>query len=151
MGVTASRSIIHDVLKPLLDDCAVVLSALARAGQADPDKAMTAFRQGALALGAEAAALTFRKAEECTLTPLDTALDRIFGGGGKPAPRAQQQQPLSTSAAPTANQPAGPQPALAAQARDHYQRAMQAQRDGNWALYGEEIKLLGQTLQEMSR
>jgi len=28
---------------------------------------------------------------------------------------------------------------------------MQAQRDGDWALYGEEIRLLGAALQEMSR
>ena len=27
----------------------------------------------------------------------------------------------------------------------------QAQRDGNWALYGEEIKLLGETLRGMSK
>jgi hypothetical protein len=40
---------------------------------------------------------------------------------------------------------------VAAQAREHYQRAMQAQRDGNWALYGEEIRLLGGTLQELSK
>ena len=82
---------------------------------------------------------------------LETALDRIFVGSGKPAMRAQPQQPLSTSAVPAPGQLAASQSALAAQARDHYQRAMQAQRDGNWALYGEEIKLLGQALQEMSR
>jgi len=28
---------------------------------------------------------------------------------------------------------------------------MQAQRDGNWALYGEEIRLLGETLQGMTK
>jgi uncharacterized membrane protein (UPF0182 family) len=38
---------------------------------------------------------------------------------------------------------------LAAQAREHYQRALQAQRDGNWALYGEEIKRLGEVLEKM--
>jgi hypothetical protein len=47
-----------------------------------------------------------------------------------------------------------PEPAdsgLAAQARTHYQRALQAQRDGNWALYGEEIKRLGEVLEKMAR
>jgi uncharacterized membrane protein (UPF0182 family) len=39
--------------------------------------------------------------------------------------------------------------ALADQARDHYERALQAQREGNWALYGEEIKKLGEILQKM--
>ncbi len=33
--------------------------------------------------------------------------------------------------------------ALLERARQHYERAIQAQRDGNWALYGEEIKLAG--------
>ena len=33
----------------------------------------------------------------------------------------------------------------------HYQRALQAQRDGNWALYGEEIKKLGEVLEKMRR
>jgi hypothetical protein len=36
--------------------------------------------------------------------------------------------------------------ALVAQARQHYDRAMQAQREGNWSLYGEEIRLLGEIL-----
>ena len=31
----------------------------------------------------------------------------------------------------------------------HYARALQAQRDGNWALYGEEIKKLGDVLEKM--
>jgi uncharacterized membrane protein (UPF0182 family) len=39
---------------------------------------------------------------------------------------------------------------LAAQARAHYERALQAQREGNWALYGEEIRKLGDILQKMS-
>ena len=36
-------------------------------------------------------------------------------------------------------------------AREHYQRAVQAQRDGNWALYGEEIRRLGEVLDQMDR
>ena len=38
---------------------------------------------------------------------------------------------------------------LAEQARTHYSRALQAQRDGNWALYGDEIKRLGEVLEKM--
>ena len=89
---------------------------------------------------------------------LDVALARIFGGGPK---RDRDSLPgASPSSAPpqndsrSLNQPAPPaatQQALAAQAREHYQRAMQAQRDGNWALYGEEIRLLGESLQAMSK
>ena len=40
---------------------------------------------------------------------------------------------------------------LAEQARSHYQRALQAQREGNWALYGEEIKKLGEVLERMRK
>jgi uncharacterized membrane protein (UPF0182 family) len=83
---------------------------------------------------------------------LDAALDRLFVGGGAPGqPRAPSG--TSTSAAPAAGrgQPAPLPPlamdaALTARARQHYDRAMQAQRDGNWALYGEEIRLLGEVL-----
>jgi hypothetical protein len=39
---------------------------------------------------------------------------------------------------------------LVHQARAHYERAMQAQRDGNWALYGEEIKRLGEVLERIA-
>ena len=42
-------------------------------------------------------------------------------------------------------------PRLVERARQHYERAMQAQRDGNWALYGEEIRLLGETLRGMTK
>jgi uncharacterized protein len=81
---------------------------------------------------------------------LETALDRIFGAGRTP-PSGQ-----STPAAPTPGvrgevESTTSQTLLAGQAREHYQRAMQAQRDGNWALYGEEIRILGQTLQEMAK
>jgi uncharacterized protein len=83
---------------------------------------------------------------------LDIALDRIFGtAGGNAAPRPQAQPPSSSSAAPNPSQPLPSQASLATQARDHYQRAMQAQRDGNWALYGDEIRQLGDTLREMSK
>jgi uncharacterized membrane protein (UPF0182 family) len=89
---------------------------------------------------------------------LESALDRIFGGPGgaaprkEGAPRTQEAQPPVSSGIQSPNPPApASQGPLAAQARDHYQRAMQAQRDGNWALYGEEIRRLGDTLQQMSR
>jgi uncharacterized protein len=88
---------------------------------------------------------------------LDAALARIFGGGagGAGGPR---QAPASTSGGPTptreqqtATAATRIDPVLVERARQHYERAMQAQRDGNWALYGEEIRLLGETLQGMSK
>ena len=40
---------------------------------------------------------------------------------------------------------------MAAEARDTYQRALEAQRAGDWAKYGEEIKRLGELLERMRR
>ena len=87
---------------------------------------------------------------------LDAALDRLFPGDGR-TPRPAQAPPDRQAAAgePEAGAPvegqAGDVTALAAQARAHYQRALQAQRDGNWALYGEEIRKLGEVLERMKR
>ena len=82
---------------------------------------------------------------------LDEAIDRLFPAGDGRAP----ERPVSGSASPA---PSGPAPAapssdvaaLAAQARAHYERALQAQRQGDWALYGEEIRKLGEVLKKMS-
>jgi uncharacterized membrane protein (UPF0182 family) len=38
---------------------------------------------------------------------------------------------------------------LAGEARAHYDRAVQAQRAGDWAKYGEELKRLGELLAKM--
>jgi uncharacterized membrane protein (UPF0182 family) len=38
---------------------------------------------------------------------------------------------------------------MAAEARDTYQRALDAQRAGDWAKYGEEIRRLGELLERM--
>jgi uncharacterized membrane protein (UPF0182 family) len=40
---------------------------------------------------------------------------------------------------------------LAAEARAAYDRALAAQREGDWARYGEEIKRLGEILQRMGK
>jgi uncharacterized membrane protein (UPF0182 family) len=83
---------------------------------------------------------------------LTEALGRIFPGGPreaepKPPVEAGAAPPPATGQAP----PAGELGTLADQARAHYERALQAQREGNWALYGEEIKKLGEVLQKMKR
>jgi uncharacterized protein len=81
---------------------------------------------------------------------LEMALNRIFSRAGSPAPQPGQIVPTT---APTEGAPVVPSmPAsedLSARARDHYERAMQAQREGNWALYGEEIRKLGEVLEQM--
>jgi uncharacterized membrane protein (UPF0182 family) len=86
---------------------------------------------------------------------LEGALARLFGGAPPsrvPASTttstsAQPAPPVTTAAAQVASSPqlAG----LAGEAQAHYQRAIDAQRAGDWAKYGDEIKALGQTLDRM--
>ena len=69
---------------------------------------------------------------------LDEALDRLFPSEeGRPPRPASRVEDVGNADA-EASRPPGD--ALAMRAREHYQRAVQAQRDGNWALYGEEIR-----------
>jgi hypothetical protein len=84
---------------------------------------------------------------------LEVALARLFGAAPQGAPPPQQQEaaapaPQVPSEAPIAR---GPDPLadLASQARQHYDRAIEAQRSGDWAKYGEELRLLGQVLEKM--
>ena len=88
---------------------------------------------------------------------LNLALDRLFGSGQGPAPGALPagavvaglgtQQPAAAAAA-ISSAPVGTGP-LVVQASAHYGRAIQAQRDGNWALYGQEIEELGEVLAQL--
>ncbi len=73
----------------------------------------------------------------------------------KAAPSFRRRLP-TTATAPTEPGVAPESPALnatlgalAPEARAHYDRAIPAQRDGNWALYGDEIKKLGEVLEGM--
>ena len=82
---------------------------------------------------------------------LEQALGRLFGStparalpAGAIVAGLDLPQPTG-AAAPTANTSGGADP-LVTQASDHYQRALQAQRDGNWALYGQEIEELGEVI-----
>ncbi len=88
---------------------------------------------------------------------LDEAIARLFGESdrtGKPA--------LTPAAATAAATGAGASPApaasgtaewerMAGEARATYQRALDAQRAGDWAKYGEEIKRLGELLERMKQ
>jgi hypothetical protein len=81
---------------------------------------------------------------------LDEALARIFGEGGRPRPAEPAASPApAPGAGETAALPSLEWQQLAAQARDTYQRALEAQRAGNWAKYGEEIKRLGEILERL--
>jgi uncharacterized membrane protein (UPF0182 family) len=82
---------------------------------------------------------------------LDKALERLFPRGGTaPAPAARDQAGRQAES-PTEPSPSRPAvtDALSAQALDHYRRALKAQREGDWALYGEELEKLGKVLERM--
>ena len=84
---------------------------------------------------------------------LDGALSRLFGSGpGAPAERTPPLGTLVADAGPAQPAPAAPAAGpgrLVSQAGDHYRRALQAQRDGDWAEYGEEIEQLGEVLEQL--
>ena len=84
---------------------------------------------------------------------LDAALERIFPGGGRGRAPAAPSRDSRRGRRPPERRAgvSGDVRSLAEQARAHYQRALQAQRDGNWALYGEEIKKLGEVLERMRK
>ena len=92
---------------------------------------------------------------------LDAAIDRLFGKPGSAGP-APPRADAGVAGVADASAAARLQPverpgaageadrkALAAEALAHYERALAAQRDGNWALYGEEIKKLGEELKKL--
>lgn len=82
---------------------------------------------------------------------LDKALERIFRQGV--VIRPPEDLPLDET--PGADAPAltGSESfdALAALAQEHYQKALAAQREGNWAVYGDEIKQVGAILEQMTK
>jgi uncharacterized membrane protein (UPF0182 family) len=85
---------------------------------------------------------------------LDAAIARLFGTTPPepPAPdgesvRATEPGEPAPGAEETAGDPA--MQSLAAEARAHYDRAVAAQKAGDWAKYGEELRLLGEVLNRM--
>lgn len=82
---------------------------------------------------------------------LDQALQALFAGGSD-TPITHSVTALAagdTTATRTTGSAQLQQ--LASEARQRYQAALTAQRDGDWARYGEEIRRLGELLQRMSR
>ena len=81
---------------------------------------------------------------------LDDALAEMFGGA---TGRRATEPAIAADTAGQTNVPASSSqlPALLQQARRHYDAAIQAQRDLDWARYGEEMRALGQALEQLSR
>jgi uncharacterized membrane protein (UPF0182 family) len=88
---------------------------------------------------------------------LDAGLVRLFGGGTQRPEQPEVERvsaPGPAAAGADAEQPSGgaaasEMNALAAEARGHYDRAIQAQRAGDWGKYGEELRLLGEVLERL--
>ncbi len=83
---------------------------------------------------------------------LDQAIARLFGDAERPAAPATPGAAPAAPPAPGTAQAAETSPEwtrMASEARDTYQRALDAQRAGDWAKYGEEIKRLGELLERM--
>jgi len=81
---------------------------------------------------------------------LEESLARIFqSAGSRATPQPVPEVPIASSPGGAGRQ----QPALSLmrQAKEAYDRAIQAQRQGDWARYGEEIKKLGSVLEEISK
>jgi uncharacterized membrane protein (UPF0182 family) len=77
------------------------------------------------------------------------ALERLFPAEGGVKRPAVAPQPPATAIEPESDaNDAGD--ARWQRAAEHYRRELQAQREGNWAAYGEEIKRLGELLDQSS-
>jgi len=76
---------------------------------------------------------------------LDEAIAQLFGEKDAPPP----QPARSAAAAPADANEQDTLQSLSDQARETYERALEAQRAGDWAKYGEEIKRLGEILGRM--
>ncbi len=74
------------VLKPLLPDCAILLSGLARIGQDNEEDALAAFLEGKALLSTDLS-LQFLPHDECNLPQMDAAMNRIAQG----SPQLKQQ------------------------------------------------------------
>jgi uncharacterized tellurite resistance protein B-like protein len=75
---TRLAAVQYYTLKPLVPDCAVILSALARMGSGDGLEIQKAFAAGAPYLRAPSnVELTLRPSEQCGVEALDGALDRL--------------------------------------------------------------------------
>ena len=84
---------------------------------------------------------------------LEASLATLFGGE---VPKASDSAGVARADSVAASSPSpstpivAPSQSLISEARSHYDRAIQAQRSGDWATYGREIQLLGQVLSRLS-
>lgn len=88
---------------------------------------------------------------------LDQALDALFGDSTGEIPAGttvvSELHPSPETAPAVTGAPAAPTlpTGLTRSALDHYDRAVRAQRDGDWATYGAELEQLGSVLRQLAR
>jgi hypothetical protein len=84
---------------------------------------------------------------------LEEGLARLFGGAVAPVSRPEASRLASTDSVvtpvPSQTDEGENLSALAATARSLYERAVEAQRAGDWATYGAELRQLGEVLDRM--
>ncbi|HUQ18124.1 MAG TPA: UPF0182 family protein [Gemmatimonadaceae bacterium] len=84
----------------------------------------------------------------------ETGLARLFSGEiaaqRQAADSAARQDTSQTATTPGTQLPSTPNQQMLKQAEDHYQRAISAQRAGDWATYGREIQQLGEILKRLN-
>jgi uncharacterized membrane protein (UPF0182 family) len=82
---------------------------------------------------------------------LEAGLATLFGGEVPTTVDSAGIAPVDSATGAAATVPlVQPSQSLISEARSHYDRAIQAQRAGDWATYGREIQLLGQVLSRLS-
>ncbi len=84
---------------------------------------------------------------------LDGALSELFGGASAaPTDRPRDVTlPVAAGTEPPSTAIGAEIRALVEEARQRYEAAMEAQRAGDWARYGDEIKRLGELLERLAR
>jgi uncharacterized membrane protein (UPF0182 family) len=82
---------------------------------------------------------------------LDASLTQLFGGSAGVQAVESPRGPAATVAGPSTATATAELRGLLAEARQRYQAALEAQRAGDWARYGEEIKRLGEILERLAR
>lgn len=80
---------------------------------------------------------------------LESGLAQVFGGPVRLPSGTATPSVVAAAGAQPGGTPSAAIAGLLRQAQSHYERAIAAQRAGNWAEYGREIELLGEVLRQL--
>lgn len=82
---------------------------------------------------------------------LEKAIQKIFGGSLREDNAGRPTEPKKPAGKGDDTAENNERARLIQQAQDHYERALEAQRKGDWATYGEEINKLGEVLKKLEQ